>query len=131
MTRTVPIRVIVTEPTNVTFNNIAESSGRGPTRPAAVVPPTIFSGMYVKVRIPIRPVMPLVEIPRKALQPGEKVWVVQDGRLRIREATVVRSMGSSVLVRQGTEGLNPNDRVVVSPLARVQDGMAVNEVVAK
>ena len=58
-TRTVPIRILVDDPKSVT----------GPSGVANLV-----RGMYVTVKLLIKPQTPLVVIPAEALKPGNRVW---------------------------------------------------------
>ncbi|MGB7346408.1 MAG: HlyD family efflux transporter periplasmic adaptor subunit [Pirellulaceae bacterium] len=65
-TRTVPVRVLVDDPK-------AYFDQAGATRSAAA-PTALLRGMYVQVKLQIKPLTPLVVIPGKALQPGNRVW---------------------------------------------------------
>ena len=118
-TRTIPCRVLVDKPTQVRRT----SGGRS----ESLSLPTLFTGLFVKVRIPIQPAVPLVRIPVSALRPGGQVWLVRDGKLRIVAADVARSENDSVLIRRTESGLQPGDKVVTSPLPAVRAGMSVKE----
>jgi len=117
-TRTIPCRVRVDEPTNVRV---------GVGTAGAVAPPTLFSGMYVDVRIPIETPVPMLRVPLTALRPGGELWVVRDGHLDIVSVDVARKEGDAALLRMSTEGPQVGERVVTSPLAAVEDGMAVRD----
>ncbi|MEZ6050983.1 MAG: HlyD family efflux transporter periplasmic adaptor subunit [Planctomycetaceae bacterium] len=118
-TRTVPCRVRVDEPTKVRVggNGVA---GR-------VAPPTLFSGMYVKVRIPVASPVPMLKVPLPAIRPNDEVWVVQDGTLHVMTVDVARFEGNSVLLIAKPAGLQAGDRVITSPLAAVEEGMSVED----
>ncbi|MEQ9409131.1 MAG: biotin/lipoyl-binding protein [Fuerstiella sp.] len=119
-TRTFPCRVFVDHPHQTRFN---DSAGGRP----AVSPPVLLSGMYVTLRIPVESPASLLQLPIEAVRPGGQVWVSDNGRLRVTQVTVATVAGESVLVKQHASGLKPGDRVIVSPLASVQDGLRVVE----
>ncbi len=113
-----PCRVVVDEPEKTRVRAVNGQS--------AVSPPTLLSGMYVTVRIPINSPVPLLEVPAEAVRPGEQLWIVRDGKLRVnRFAPLVRVDGNSALVQQDGCSLKAGDQVVTSPLASVSDGMPV------
>jgi multidrug efflux pump subunit AcrA (membrane-fusion protein) len=118
-TRTVPCRVLIDQPTRVRISGPRAAN-------AQIAPPTLFAGMYVKIRIPVNPPLELLRIPLRALRPGGQVWVVRDGRLEVETVEVGRVEDAFVLVRAGA--LEPGEKVVTSPLATVQSGMPVREV---
>jgi multidrug efflux pump subunit AcrA (membrane-fusion protein) len=60
-------------------------------------------------------------VPSQALQDG-KLYVVRDGRLRVAEAQIGLKGVERVEV---VSGLEPGDRVVISPAARLRDGQSV------
>jgi hypothetical protein len=65
-------------------------------------------------------------IPRAALREGNMVWVVEnDERLRFRKVEVARIQGDQALVKAG---LDNGEKIVVTPLKAVSDGMAVRTV---
>jgi multidrug efflux pump subunit AcrA (membrane-fusion protein) len=89
-----------------------ESGGRTPLRP----------GSFVEVEIDGATLSDVVAVPRHAVHEGDTVWVVDDGRLRIREVLVVRSDRNRTLV---SAGLDTGDLVISSSLDAVTDGMLV------
>ena len=119
-TRTIPCRVLVPEPRHV-------RTAEGVT-PGLVSVPTLVSGMYVKVRIPIKSPVPLIQVPARALQPGGEVWTVREGTLAIEPVDVARIQQSVALLRRSADGLRPGDVVVVSPLAAPVEGLAVESI---
>ena len=72
-TRTVPCRVVVDDPREVT---VAGDDAR-------VGPPALVRGMYVTVAIHATPNTQFVRLPEAAVQPGKTVLRVRDGRLDI------------------------------------------------
>ena len=81
----------------------------------------LLLGSYVHVAIDGRELANVVTLPRRALQPGDRVYVLSnDDTLEIRTVKVLWSTADSVLVRSG---LRTGDRVVISPLAAPVGGM--------
>jgi RND family efflux transporter MFP subunit len=93
-------------------------------KPYAKRPPLIF-GLFVTVDIEGRSVPRAALIPRAALRQGDMVWVVGDSRLKFRKVHVARVQGDEVMIEGGLEA---GDRVVVTPLKEVTDGMVVRTV---
>ncbi|MBW1742406.1 MAG: efflux RND transporter periplasmic adaptor subunit [Deltaproteobacteria bacterium] len=91
-------------------------------KPYAKKPP-LAVGLFVPVDIEGRTLADAALIPRSALREGNMVWVVEnDDRLRFRQVEVGRVQGDEALV---TAGLENGERVVITPLKVVSDGMAV------
>ena len=116
-TRMFPCRVIVDAPEKTRVKSLDGS--------AQVSPPTLLSGMYVTVRIPIDSPIQLLQVPAESMRPGGQIWVVRDGKLKVVSISLVRVDGDLALVRQDKETLKAQDVVIVSPLASVTDGMPV------
>ncbi|MFH5803162.1 efflux RND transporter periplasmic adaptor subunit, partial [Alienimonas sp. DA493] len=117
-TRTVPCLVVVDDPRSVSM-----AGGRGALPIAA--PPVLARGMYVNVQVHTEPAEPLLEVPEQAVRPGNRVWAVRDGKLRIAELPVAAIVGGKVLIPPTGAALEPGDRVVVSPLPGATPGMNV------
>ena len=91
-------------------------------QPYAKKPPLAI-GLFVRVEIQGRTLPELVVIPRSALRQGDLVWVVsKEDRIRFRKVEVARIDRETVQI-QG--GLKDGERVVVSSLKAVTDGMLV------
>lgn len=84
--------------------------------------PPLLPGTFVDVTIEGTEVEEMITIPRHALHADNTVWVVEDDTLRIRPVTVARTERFQVLI---TDGLAAGERIVVSALDAVTDGMAV------
>ena len=84
--------------------------------------PPLVEGMFVQATFAGQPPAGSVIIPRAALRPGDKVWVVQGGKIHVMEANVVRA-GVHQAVIAG--GLRPGQKVCTSNLQFVTDGMPV------
>lgn len=120
-TRTVPCRLFVDSPRNV----------RVLTEGATVGPPTLMRGMFVTVRLHVVPKTPLYRLPENAVRPGNLVWRVRDGKLDIVPVQVAKFGDDSALSAGTGSVLVPDDRMVVSPLAHVEQGMPVTEVLVR
>jgi len=118
-TRTVPCRVVVDAPRK--GSAAASNAKAGET----TGPPALVRGMYVIVRVHGEPQAPLIWIPEKAVRPGNRVWVVRDGKLAVVDVRVLRVADGRAIVLAGD--LAEGGRVVVTPLANAVDGMEVEE----
>lgn len=116
-TRMFPCRVVVEEPEKTRTRSIDGQS--------SVSPPTLLSGMYVTVRIPITSPIPLLQVPAESVRPGEQLWIVRDDKLNITSITLVRVDGESALVQPEGRSLKVGDKVITSPLASVNNEMPV------
>ncbi len=93
--------------------------------PYATKPP-LAAGLFVAVDIEGRPILDAALIPRAALRQDDMLWVIdQESRLHFRKATLTRPQGDKVIVKVE---IHDGDRVVVSPLKGVTDGMEVRVV---
>jgi RND family efflux transporter MFP subunit len=104
-TRMVPVVIEVTEPLS------------DHERPVTLVP-----GMFVEVVIAGRALEGVAVVPRHAVHEGDKVWVVEEGKLRIRQVEVTHFEDDNAFIGKG---LSDGSQVVVSQLDVVTDGMKV------
>ena len=123
-TRTLPCRVIVTEPTKV---RAMDRYGAALATPPPGSPRSLMRGMFVQVRVHVDSPHELVSIPEEARRPNGEVWVVRDGRLTILKPRSVQFADRRVVFESVPGGLVSGDRVVVSQLSQARDGMAVAE----
>lgn len=120
-TRTVPIRVLVSKPRNV---RITGSGGK----PASFTGPrSLVTGMFVTIRIHTRPKTRLLSVPEQAIRPGNRVWVVRDGKLHIQQIQLAETINGQVILPAKAANLTAGDRVIVSPLPVAMSGMTVEE----
>ena len=97
-------------------------------KPYAMKPPLAI-GLFVTVEIEGRILPDAAVIPRAALHQGNTVWIVDDkGMLRFRKVETARYQGDGIIIESG---LNNGERVVISPLKAVTDGMIVRTAQAK
>ena len=88
--------------------------------------PPLLPNTFVDVRIFGSTLDDVVPLPRHALREGEKVWVFDDGSLRILDVSVARADREKVYV---SAGLEEGDEVIVSALDAVTDGMKIRAAV--
>lgn len=119
-TRMVPCRVYVPDPLKVTSNYV------GGAKNLAANPPTLMTGMFVRIEIDSAPPIPLVRVPQSAVQPGEVVWTVKDRKLVRKPIVIATSNKDYVIAYQQPDGLQAGDEIVVSPLATPVEGADVS-----
>ena len=86
------------------------------------------SGLFVEAEIAGRELAGVFVLPAAAVRDGDTVYVVDaEDRLQGRSVEVVRRDRERAVVRKGLE---PGERVVVSPLRAVSDGMRLRVVEA-
>jgi len=128
-TRTVPIRVAVDNPREV---SLVSDSKRFV---AQLGPPALLRGMFVTVAIHITPQEELVQLPERAVRPGNRVWEFHaqgekdgeyQGKLEIHEQVeIAQSTGGKVLVYAQQSGLTAGDQVIVTPLSNPTPGQLI------
>jgi multidrug efflux pump subunit AcrA (membrane-fusion protein) len=148
-TRTVPCRVFVRHPNQVEIDG--PDNGR-----AAPPPPALVRGMYVAIELHVEPPTALVRIPEDGLRPGKVVWLARNGQLEIKKdvhliermeaekppsntedssaqisdestATKVIVSGAYWVADAAASGLKEGDRLIVTPLTAVYEGMPIRE----
>ena len=84
--------------------------------------PLLLPGVFAEVAIEGKVLSDTVAVPRDAIREGNKIWLAEDGRLRIKSLHIVRSDRDYAYVRSG---LQDGDQIVTSSLDVVVDGMDV------
>jgi multidrug efflux pump subunit AcrA (membrane-fusion protein) len=84
--------------------------------------PPLLPGAFVKVEIGGKTLAGAVAVPRDAIHGGNRVWLVDDGRLHIKELDIVRADKEFAYV---TAGIPDSAEIVVSSLDTVVEGMQV------
>lgn len=80
-------------------------------------------GLFVKAKIEGQSVARAFVVPRDALRPGDRVYVIDtENRLHFRDVEVLRTERENVILGAGLE---EGDRLCTSPLEAVIDGMLV------
>jgi hypothetical protein len=125
-TRMVPARVIVKHPRQVRL-----LGGGSTSTPTPSGPPALVRGMYVTVRLHATPNVPMYAVPELAVRPGDRLWLVDGGKLRKVGVRVVEVIDEKAIIRPLADDetavrlLRGGARAVVSPLAVAEDGMTV------
>ena len=123
-TRTVPVRVVVDQPHR---DRIPGDSG----------PSTLVRGMYVTVMIKCRPLSPLIRIPERAVQTGNRVWYVTPGASAdegelglINDVNLVRTSGvgdqSHWIIDNSSGAFRAGQLIVVRPFTGAKAGDTVS-----
>lgn len=80
-------------------------------------------GLYVEASIQGKTVDNLYALPREVIRSGNRVLIVDaENRLRFREVEILRLENERVLI---ASGLRPGERICMSPIQAVVDGMLV------
>ena len=79
-------------------------------------------GLFVQAEIPGQVIPRATRLPRSALHDGDAVFVLREGNMIKRSVTVLRREQDSVIIG---EGLASGDRVILSRLDLMVDGMPV------
>ena len=79
-------------------------------------------GLFVEADIYGKRAKDVILLPRSALRGEDQVLVVEDDRLYFRRITILRADHEQIIV---SAGLSPGERVCVSPLAAVINGMRI------
>ncbi|SIN69614.1 Biotin-lipoyl like [Parasphingorhabdus marina DSM 22363] len=100
----------------------ADQKDGEPETTAASAPP-LFVGTFVEAEITGKALDAYAVLPLSALRPGNKVWLVRDGKLRIVDVDLLQRTDSQVLV--STRGLGSSPIAVVGALKAATDGQKV------
>ncbi|NQV23461.1 MAG: HlyD family efflux transporter periplasmic adaptor subunit [Rhodopirellula sp.] len=118
-TRTVPCRVLVQNPTEVSLRTSSQNTS------TVLAPQALLRGMYVSLEFHVDPRVPLLRVPEAAVRAGNILWLVRDGKLERHTANVARVVNGFALIPATKSGLQPGDLVVTSPLASELSGQPV------
>jgi multidrug efflux pump subunit AcrA (membrane-fusion protein) len=129
-TRTVPCRILVSDP-----RAVSQAGGLESDSMRATGPPALMRGMYVTATVHATPVATFVKVPELAVQPGKQVWRVREGRLeRVGPLELVQFQTDTDpdgrergywMVPSASSGLEAGDSLSVTPLSGMRDGMEV------
>lgn len=117
-TRMFPCRVVVRNPREREVSSVGGQA-------APITPPSLISGMFVSVRIAVDAGVPLFQVPAEAIRPGQKIWIVREGRLHILAVRMLQMTEYGAIVLQEDGDLLSDDQVVISPLATHAENMLV------
>ena len=89
----------------------------------------LLIGSYVEVEIEAGSLESVLEVPRKALRKGNRLWVVDtESKLQIRQTEIMWPYGESLIV---SNVLEAGDKLIVSDMRAALPGMAVNPLPAQ
>lgn len=100
----------------------AEQKDGEPDKTAASAPP-LFVGTFVEAEITGKALDAYAVLPLSALRPGNKVWLVREGRLRIVDVELLQRTDTQALV--STRGLGSDPRAVIGSLKAATDGQKI------
>ena len=118
-TRTVPCRIHVQNPTEVSRRSSSSSSS------LTLAPQALLRGMYVALEFHVDPRIELLKVPESSVRPGDVLWLVRDGKLVRQTVNVARVVNGFSLIPAASSGLKISDLVVTSPLATELSGQPV------
>ncbi|MEM0998100.1 MAG: efflux RND transporter periplasmic adaptor subunit [Bacteroidota bacterium] len=81
----------------------------------------ILDGQYLRARVPGRVLVQAMRIPRKAVFGGNKVYIVEEGRMVEQEITIHRTNSESLLF----SGIKEGQQIVVEPPVNAVNNMEV------
>jgi len=92
-------------------------------------------GMFVNVQIETQPDRTLYQVPEAAIRPGNRVWLNENGRLRIIQVTVVSRSESTLIVELDPGAVSsatmPHVEIILSPISSPVEGMKVSSQAVK
>ncbi|MDR8393187.1 efflux RND transporter periplasmic adaptor subunit [Aliifodinibius sp. S!AR15-10] len=84
--------------------------------------PALMVGSFVEASIKARELPDVFRLNRDYIRTGETVWVMEDGKLRIRDVDIVFRDAQYAYIG---DGLNEQDQVVTTNLSTVVDGASL------
>lgn len=87
----------------------------------------LMTGMFVTVHVQCNPNRPLLKIPERGIRTDGSVWLMRDGTLCAIPVQTVQSGDGVVFVDSQSCGIEPGDKVIVSPVANARPGLPVRQ----
>lgn len=81
--------------------------------------PPLIIGSYVEANIQGKELEDVIRLNRDYLRSGDTVWIMEDGKLQIKEVTVQMKDAQYAYI---SDGLNEDDKVVTTNLSTVTNG---------
>lgn len=113
------VEIFLQVPNPMTGGQLVADNGEESAAPA----PPLLLGAFVRAEINGAVLDNYAAIPANALRPGNEVWVVRDGVLRILPVRVIQRSDDVAYIT--TPSLADGGRIVTSSLAAPTEGMAV------
>ena len=121
-TRTIDVILRIPNPLRGGTPAALPGGGQAQSAPGGRAPP-LFVGSFVSAEIVGQDIGEYASIPPSALQSGNRIWLVEDGKLRIVDATIIQRSDDEVLIR--SENLGARPVVVIGGLADAVNGQKV------
>ncbi len=121
-TRTLPCRVLVSDPTDV--EAIDRYGSPLPDLPVGA-PKSLLRGMFVDVQVEVKTNQPLVSVPCEALRPNGDVWAVRNKSLAILQPPLIQVSAGRAIFESTADGIQPDDQIVLSQIANPRANMLV------
>ncbi|MDA7946832.1 MAG: efflux RND transporter periplasmic adaptor subunit [Hyphomicrobiaceae bacterium] len=87
-------------------------------------PTPIRPGAFVEIHLPDRVYQKVSRLPPTALYGNERIFVIEDGRLKARDVELVGAAEDQILVRGE---LGKGEKVIITRLSEAKDGLRVEE----
>ena len=117
--RTIDVFLRVPDPLRGGVPVATQNKGAGSTAPPLLL------GSFVRARITGGSDVSFAEISTEHLRPGNEIWVVRSGKLRILSVRVIQRSDKRAFVT--ADSLSKGGRLVTSPIRAPVNGMAVRE----
>ena len=121
-TRTLPCRVLVSDPTDV--EALDRYGSPLPDLPVGA-PKSLLRGMFVDVQVEVETNQPLVSVPCEALRPNGDVWAVRNKSLAILQPPLIQVSAGRAIFESTADGIQPDDQIVLSQIANPRANMLV------
>ena len=121
-TRTLPCRVLVSDPTDV--EALDRYGSPLPDLPVGA-PKSLLRGMFVDVQVEVKTNQPLVSVPCEALRPNGDVWAVRNKSLAILQPPLIQVSAGRAIFESTADGIQPDDQIVLSQIANPRANMLV------
>ncbi|SLM28895.1 putative membrane-fusion protein [Desulfamplus magnetovallimortis] len=86
----------------------------------------LLLGSYVTADIKGKTIEHILPLPRNVARDGDKIWIVKDNRLFIKDIDVIWKNRDYFFIAQGN-GIASGDEIVISELSSPVDGMAISK----
>ena len=125
-TRTMPVRILVSNPTGSRFESKQANSLS--TDSSLADPPTtaLLRGMFVKVKMHCETQQPFLSIPEAVVRPGKNIWVMRDGKLHVESIRIARIEDGIAFFDPQQCNVNATDQVISTPVPNARDGISVS-----
>lgn len=117
-TRTVPCMFRVAAP-----NSTRQRGGRPEKSSEAARSHNLMRGMFVSVEIATNADQDLYRLPRESIRPGKRVWLNDNGRLRVAAVKVVSRFDQMTVVESAE--LDEGQQVITSPVPGAREGLVL------